>query len=384
MTPPRRSQSTRTPTSSRRSRERAVEGLVTGHLFKVVRRRLPCTQHRLAELLGVDTTTVQGWESGRRPLTAMGTGQFLVLRRSLLAHGADPALLALFGCAMEADAVIAHALGDVDCHADLKSHPLAGWVFDRSSTHMIAWALTGVTPAAVPSAPAEPRRRHGPTRDSPLLPPALLERFHTHMRRCAELADRAGEPGALLRRQALYLCSYDPSSDTHAWLADLRSRRSLRLTHAAWSPQWADARSVATSLTRHGELDVLHGFIERALGNDAGEVANLNYWAHWLGLDRSPYPDDSFMTERSPQRWDAGALLRGFADRLDPDLGCVDLNVHSVWALIAARPGLLSADPHLTSELRRRVTVLLDSSRISPQARRELDAVHYGLKLSSP
>ncbi|MBO0655553.1 XRE family transcriptional regulator [Streptomyces triculaminicus] len=332
----------------------------------------------------MDTTTVQGWESGRRPLTAMAAGKFLALRRSLLTHGAERALLTLFDSAMEADAVIAHVLNDVDCRSDLAMHPLASWVFTRTSTHMIAWALTGAAPAAVPPATVEPPRRRGPTRDSPLLPPALLERFHTHMRRCAELADHAGEPGALLRRQALYLCSYDPAPDTHTWLADLRSRRPLRLSHATWSPQWADARSVATSLTRYGELDVLHGFIERAMGDDAGEIANLNYWAHWLGFDRSPYPDDSFMAERSPHRWDAGALLRGFADRLDPALGCVDLNVHSVWALIASRPGLLSADPQLASELRRRVTILLDGSQISPQARRELDAVHYGLKLSSP
>jgi transcriptional regulator with XRE-family HTH domain len=62
---------------------------VTGHLFKIARERIPRTQYELAEELGVDSTTVQGWESGRRPLTAIPSAQFLTLRRHLLRTGAD-------------------------------------------------------------------------------------------------------------------------------------------------------------------------------------------------------------------------------------------------------------------------------------------------------
>lgn len=119
------------------------------------------------------------------------------------------------------------------------------------------------------------------------------------------------------------------------------------------------------------------------MSDDAGEMANLNYWAYWLGLDRLPRPDDSFMADPTPQRWDAGALLRSFADRLDPGLGCIDLNVHSVWSLLANKPGLPAGDPSLARDLRRRVALLLDSGSVSQQARRELDQVHYGLKLST-
>ncbi|WP_308312695.1 helix-turn-helix domain-containing protein [Streptomyces sp. ISL-11] len=357
---------------------------MTGHLFKVIRERLPCTQREIAERLGVDATTVQGWESGRRALTAMAAGQLLTLRRRLLGYGADPHSIALLGAAMDADGVIAHALDESLPDRDPRSHPLAGWVFTRASTHMIAWALTGSAPAALPPAPTATPRRRGPSPETPLLAEPDRRRFYDHMRRYAEIADRSGEGGALLRRQALYLCSYDMAPDTHAWLADMRARRPVRLTHSTWSPEWADARSLATSLTRYGEFDVLHRFIERGMGGDAGEIANLNYWAHWLGMDRVPRPDDSFMADRSSGLWDAGALLRSFADRLDPDLGCVDLNVHSVWSLMASRPGVLAADPRLADELRRRVVLLLDSGSVSQQARRELDAVHYGLRLSSP
>ncbi|MFD4999771.1 hypothetical protein [Streptomyces buecherae] len=139
---------------------------------------------------------------------------------------------------------------------------------------------------------------------------------------------------------------------------------------------------MATSLTRHGERDALHAFIERGMSDDAGELANLNYWAYWLGLDNLPRSDDAFMAGRA--EWDAKALLRSLVGRMSPELGCIDLNVHSVWSLLAARPGALAADHELSCDLKRQVTRLLDGGVVSTRSRRELDAVHYGLKLNAP
>lgn len=372
-----------TLTSSQRSHSRPHEGAVTGHLFKILRERMPLTQVRLAELLDVDVSTVQGWESGRRPLPAVPSSHLLFLRRRLLRAGADPALLVLLDVAMDADSIIAYTLAGDPSSATVAGHPLSGWVFNRTATHMIAWALTGARPAALPDAPVDSPRRRGPSPTSPILPDAARKQFFAHMRRAAEMADHAGEEGALLRRQAVYLCSYDTAPDTRGWLADIQSRRPVRLDRSTWSPEWADARSLATSLTRYGELDLLRDFIRLGVNDDAGEIANLNYWAYWLGLDSLPRADDSFMVDSPPWRWDAGALLRSIADRLDPDLGCVDLNIHSVWSLLAYRPGLPSIDPQLVDDLRCRVTRLLDSGAASQQARRELDQVHYGLKLNA-
>lgn len=331
----------RTLTAGQSSRRPTHEGLVTRHLFKLARERSGLTQRGLAESIDVDVTTVQSWEAGRRSLTAVPSAQFRSLLRHFLRAGADPALLVLFDEAMDADAVLSHALHDGKSSADYRAHPLTAWVFTRTSTHMIAWALNGTEPAAVPAAPAELPRRRGPTPEGPLLTEPERRAFFAHLRRYTEIADRAGEHGALLRRQALYLCGYDKAPDTHAWLAHMRSRTQARRGAAAW----AETRSVATSLTRYGEYDELHKFIEQNLSNERGELANLNYWAHWLGLDLMPRASDAFMGDRS--RWDGGALLRSLADRLRPELGCVDLNVHSMWALLAARPGLLSADPVL-------------------------------------
>ncbi|WP_234440534.1 DNA-binding transcriptional regulator [Streptomyces rimosus] len=132
--------STRSPIGSgkltgvRGSRRQAGDGAVTGHLFKIIRERMPCTQRGLAELLDVDPATVQGWESGRRSLAAVPSAQFLLIRRHLLRRGGDPALLALLDVALEADSVIAHALAAGAGAADeFRSHPLSGWVCTRTA-----------------------------------------------------------------------------------------------------------------------------------------------------------------------------------------------------------------------------------------------------------
>ncbi|MCX4970467.1 helix-turn-helix domain-containing protein [Streptomyces sp. NBC_00654] len=355
---------------------RSREGAVTGHLFKVIREQVPRTQGELAEALGVDTTTVQGWESGRRPLTSTHAGNLRAISRTLLRLGAPSLMLMLLDEAVDADAVIAHALSGPPALV-VSQHPLAGWVFTRNTTHMLAWALNGTQPAALPT-PEAPKRR-GPSRSSPLLAPTDRLAFYDHMRRAAELADHVGEDGALLRRQALYLCSYDTAHDTRAWLADMR--RHNPGPRSGWTPHWADTRSVAASLTRHGDREPLYAFIQNGMGDETGEVANLNYWAYWLGIDQLPRPDDTFMIDRSDTTWDGLALLRKLADRLSPDLACIDLNAHTVWALLASRRGLLAADPHLNRALAQQVTTLLDGDSISSQTRREMESVHYGLTL---
>lgn len=62
------------PTSPRRP------GVVSGYVFKLVRESTQLTQAALAEDLGVDMATVQGWESGRRSLGALRAGDLTRLR----------------------------------------------------------------------------------------------------------------------------------------------------------------------------------------------------------------------------------------------------------------------------------------------------------------
>jgi hypothetical protein len=126
---------------------------------------------------------------------------------------------------------------------------------------------------------------------------------------------------------------------------------------------------------------VLDDFITRGLVNDdRAETANLNYFAYWVGEGSSVQRDDSFMPS-DLGNWRGDVLLRHLTERLDDGLGYVDLTVHTLWALVAAKPHLIAEDPSLRLDLQTKVEALLDAQLVSPQALAELGAVRYALKL---
>lgn len=61
-------------------------------------------------------------------------------------------------------------------------------------------------------------------------------------------------------------------------------------------------------------------------------------------------------------------------------IGFMKLNIRSLWALIRIRPGM-AADPALARELNRKIGRLLDENLISASARRELEALRYGVAM---
>ncbi|GAB2962229.1 hypothetical protein GCM10027075_72480 [Streptomyces heilongjiangensis] len=347
---------------------------MSGFVLRMVRESIPCTQAALAEALGVDVETLQGWESGRRPLANMRAGALLELRRRLPALGADVALVPWLDAAMDADRIIAAALeGDGEVGGP---HPLAGWVHTRDTAHMLAWALNGTVPPAL--AGRLPRPRRGPVAVAPQLAAADRAVFFDHLRSTTEAAARQGEGGVLLHRQALYLASYDRGPDAAAWTAHTLHRRRDVLARRGWSPHWAEARSTATALARLGDPQPLLDFIDRALADDdTAEAANLNYWALWLGALPLPQPDDAFMRNRDLSGWDPVTLLRGLARRLHLAPGYVDLYAHSLWALLTAFPWLSQAAGPLADPLREQASQLLDGTALSARSRRELACVHY-------
>jgi hypothetical protein len=126
------------------ARGRAVTGTIAGFVLRMARESLSenGTQMGMAETVGVDLATWQGWESGRRPLANMKAGSLLELRRRLLGLGGDPALLGLLDPAMDADRILSYTIE----HDDGRRHPLADWVHTRDTAHMLAWALNGTAP----------------------------------------------------------------------------------------------------------------------------------------------------------------------------------------------------------------------------------------------
>ncbi|KIQ66302.1 hypothetical protein TR51_01230 [Kitasatospora griseola] len=95
---------------------------------------------------------------------------------------------------------------------------------------------------------------------------------------------------------------------------------------------------------------LLRDFIARSItDNDDFEAANLDYLAHWLGLDSRPQTSDDFMAERERPEWDASSLLLQFVIRLDRAGEYTDLRIHSIWAFMLTRRGLAGAAPRSTS-----------------------------------
>lgn len=350
-------------------------GLIAGFVLRTARESIPRSQEEMAELLGVGVGTYQGWESGRRPISNMRAADLLNLRRRLPALGADPNVVALLDAAMDADRVIEAALTPPRPGVP---HPLSEWVHTRDTAHMIAWAANGSTPPALRQRPIPARR--GPVASAPQLTPTERTAFFAHLRDTAEAAVRVGREGSLLHRQALYLTSYDHGPEAASWTAHaLHSRRGV-LVGRGWTPHWAEARSTATALARLGDPQPLWDFIERSMADsEDGEVANLNYWALWLGAIQRPQANDAFMRDRGMTDWDPVTLLRGLVHGLHQAPGFVDLYAHTVWALLEAHTWLPLAAGDLTRALANRTTQLLDGSALSERSRRELSTVHYRL-----
>ncbi|WP_130345669.1 helix-turn-helix domain-containing protein [Herbihabitans rhizosphaerae] len=123
-------------------------GVVSGFVLKLARQSAALTQERFAETLRVDVTTVQGWESGRRPLAAMNTGDFLRLCSRLSRLGAPPSTGRHLREAIEADQVLSTGVTAGATWVDADVHPLAASVHRRTITNLITWPITRETPQA--------------------------------------------------------------------------------------------------------------------------------------------------------------------------------------------------------------------------------------------
>jgi transcriptional regulator with XRE-family HTH domain len=359
----------------------STEGRVSGYVFKLIRESLGVTQQQLAEDLAVGVATIQGWETGRRPLMAIPAGNYLALRNRLCHLGASSPLLGALTLALETDHLLALALATPHQQADPAGHPLASWVLSRPLTAMAAWAISGKIPDELKHI-GQPRARRGPVPTGPAL--AVDERRHVlaHLQTIAERASRQAPDGLLLRRQAYYLLGFDTSPGIAGWLADMYRADRRALTPArGWSSSWPLARSTASALTRVGNPEPMRQFITDRLSDETGEAANLNYWAFWTGELGEQQATDAFIGTMPVDAWHGRRLARHLLDRLHGNIGFTELNIHSLWALIRIRPGMAGV-PVLADELETKIARLLDEREVSSQARNELEVLRYGIAMA--
>jgi transcriptional regulator with XRE-family HTH domain len=152
-------------------------GLISGFVLKLARQSAALTQDKFAEALGVDVTTVQGWESGRRPISAISAGDFLRLCGRPPRLGAPAATGRHLREAVEADHVLATGITAGNAWVNPDSHPLAASVHRWTSTNLILWPILGRTPQHLHEfVPRVPRRGPALIASRPSLlsgPPAI-------------------------------------------------------------------------------------------------------------------------------------------------------------------------------------------------------------------
>ncbi|WP_371635955.1 transcriptional regulator [Streptomyces zaomyceticus] len=366
-------QQQKTPTDGQGKAARARGGVISGYVFRIIREQSGHSQESMAEEFHASADTIAGWESGRRPLTSVPVGQMLAHRHRLMRLGASPALLLALERAFEADMLLAGAL---DESTPYEANPLGAWVMQRDLVEVLTWPLNGTAPAPLRDVPSPPRTRRGPVPAGPELAPGDRPRFFSRMR---ETVEQVRDPRLfLLRRQALYLAGYDDAPDTTDWLA----AHQVDARPADWLTRWLNARSVAAVAARQGDRDRTGHFIDTALdGDDAGEAANLAYWAYWMGETPHLQLSDDFITSGPPGSWAGPKLLDHLVRGLTPNHGFFDLNVHSLWALLAIRPSLLRTSS-AGRALRQQLPVMLDSRELSRRARRELEGIRYAIRLT--
>ena len=193
MASPRSSASSPGLTAGQPRPDGASRGLISGALFKVTRESADLTQQELADAVDVDKSTVQGWETGRRPLTSARAGTLVAHRFTLLDLGADPQLVASLDAAAEADYLLDRLLDD-----DGGRHPFASRVLPQPLSDLLAWPLNPNPPRVVAAA-SRPARR-GPVTAGPMLSAADRRRLLTNLRAAAENPSAPADHTSQVRR----------------------------------------------------------------------------------------------------------------------------------------------------------------------------------------
>jgi transcriptional regulator with XRE-family HTH domain len=364
-----------TPTGGQGSRCR---GVVSGFVLKLARQSAGLTQERFAEAANADLSTVQAWESGRRSLTALRAADFIRLRNLLTRAGAPPATGRHLQEAVEADLVISSGVESGARWVDRHDHPLAAGVHRRSLTNLITWPMTGHLPAQLRGFASKIPRR-GPAASCPILHVEERVRFFDHLR---TVADQASQPQhTLLRRQVVYLLGFDERAETASWLRAEWQRASRRKAAVGDVTALLGIRSASVALASTGDGETLQHFVA-TMTTDQAEMANLNYWAYWIGELAEEQVVDDFMLSTDPRTWGGIKLLSHLTQRLDPHAPQLSLNLHTLHSLVSLRPSLLSEWPGVRGPLALALERVSSQDSVPRGARDQVAGLHYAVSIA--
>jgi hypothetical protein len=185
---------------------------------------------------------------------------------------------------------------------------------------------------------------------------------------------------ALLRRQAVYLLGFDGRPQVVDWLRAEWNRAGRRPVKDGDITGLLEARSASVALASAGDRTHLHDFVDHTTDTRA-EVANLNYWAHWIGELNEEQTSDVFMLDEDTRSWTGVRLLRHLVNRLEPDSPHLPLNLRTLHALIASRPSLLGGRPAVRAALAE-VLAKLAPTDLTRSGRDQLAGLQFALRIA--
>jgi len=187
---------------------------------------------------------------------------------------------------------------------------------------------------------------------------------------------------ALLRRQAVYLLGFDGRPQVADWLRAEWSRAGRWPVRHADITGLMEARSASVALASAGDGTYLHDFVDH-MADTRAELANLNYWAHWIGEMNNEQTSDAFMLDADTRSWAGVCLLQHLANRLTPDSPHLPLNLYTLHALVASRPSLLSGRPAVHASLAEVLARLASTDCLSRAGRDQLAGLQYALRIAA-
>lgn len=143
-----------------------------------------------------------------------------------------------------------------------------------------------------------------------------------------------------------------------------------------------EARSASVALAVAGDNSRLHDFVDN-MTDERAEVANLNYWAYWIGELTEEKTDDGFMLDADVRSWTGLRLLRHLVSRLEPDSPHLPLNLGTLHALVASRTSLLRDLPTVRTSLAEVLARLASTDSLGRSERHRLAGLQYAVRIAA-